>query len=65
MKLKDLKERIDYLVINHPELAEELVAAEHDVLYLPAPKEKSKDFKKKLEEWGCGLEDNETIYCFV
>lgn len=51
--LSNLKKFIDYLVENHPEVAEECTAAEHDRIYLPTPSTHSiEEMVEKAKEFG-------------
>jgi hypothetical protein len=63
MKLKELKAMIDYLVKNYPELLEDYIATEHDVIYLPKPESEleTEEFLNIMEQ--CGFFKEEDSVC--
>lgn len=60
---KKLKEVID-IIVKYKLMEEGYCSAEHDVLYLPLPKDLSKEDKDKLEKMGVCEDDTESlVFC--
>ena len=65
MELNDLKNMISLIEKYHPELMNDWVAAEHDIIYLSdLPDDMSDEFKEEIEKLNMFIEeDSITAFC--